>query len=46
MNGNYYCLHMRRGNVFVMSVSVCLSLCVSIRDVTFEADGIETFLSQ
>ena len=35
MIGNYYCLRMRRGNVFVMSVSVGA--------VTFEADGIETF---
>ena len=40
MNGNYYCPHMRRGNVFVVSVSVC----VSVRAVTFEADGIETFI--
>ena len=38
MNGNYYYPHMRRGNVFVVYV------CVSIWAVTFEADGIETFL--
>ena len=41
MNGNYYCPLMRRGNVFV--VSVCLSVCVSVQAVTFEADGIKTF---
>ena len=35
MNRNYYQPRMRRGNVFVLSVS--------IRAVTFEADGIETF---
>ena len=35
MNGNYYCPCMWRGNVFIV--------CVSIRTVSFEADGIETF---
>ena len=30
---------MRRGNVFVVSVSVCLS----VRPVTFEADGIDEY---
>ena len=43
MNGNYYHLHIQRGNVFVASVCLCLSVCVSVRAVTFEADGIETF---
>ena len=38
MNGNYYRPCMRRGNVFVVSV------CVSVQAVTFEADGIETFI--
>ena len=41
MNGNYYCLHMRKDNFFV--VSVCLSVSVSVWAVTFGADGIETF---
>ena len=41
--------HMRRGNVFVVSVClsvclcVCLCVCVSIRAVIFDVDGIETF---
>ena len=45
MNGNYYRPHMHTGNVFGMSLSacLCLSICVSVRGVTFEADGIETF---
>ena len=47
MNGNYYHPHrpMWRGNVFVVSVCLSLSiyLSVSVRAVTFEADGIETF---
>ena len=37
----FYRPHMRRGNVFV--VSVFLSVRVSVRTVTFEAEGIETF---
>ena len=37
MNGNYYCPHMQKGNVFVV--------CVSVRAVTFGADGIETLFS-
>ena len=35
----YYRPCVRRGNVFVVSVSVC----VPVRGVTFEADGTETF---
>ena len=32
---------MRRGNVFV--APVCLSVCVTVWTLTFEADGLETF---
>ena len=36
---------MWRGNVFVVSVylSVSVSVCVSVRPVTFEADGIDEY---
>ena len=37
----YYRQRMQRGNVFL--VSVYLTVGVSVRAVTFEADGIETF---
>ena len=43
MNGNYYRLCMQRGYVFVMSVCLSVCVCVSVRAVTFEALGIETF---
>ena len=34
---------MRRGKVFVASVSVCRSICLSVRALTFEVDEMETF---
>ena len=43
-NSDSYCCYrprMQRGNVFVVSVFLCV--CMSVQAVTFEADGIGTF---
>ena len=39
----FYRPHMQRGNVFIVSVFLSVCVSVSVRAVTFEADGIETF---
>ena len=41
-NGNYlYCLRMREGNVFILSVCL-LCVCLSVQVITFECLDIET----
>ena len=39
---NFYRPHMREGNVFILSMCVCVSICVSVQAITFECLDKET----